>query len=550
MLFFLLFSISPAFAQTCPPATVTITASSVLYCYNTTPSFTATAANAGTAPTYLWKKNGIALSGHNQPNEIIPVNVGDVITCEAAGTNACGNPVAVTSNSLTIQSNPGYNQGPEVTIAATQERICAGTTVTFTATNVSESATPVYQWLVNGTPVGNNNATFVSNTLANGDKVECRMTVPHCNGSGSTKDYSNAIVMTVNSQQNLTVSISPVAAAICKGVSLTFTAKAENAGASPTYQWNVNNLPVGGNSNTFTSTTLNNNDQVTCQITIDPAVASCTNGTAAVSNAVTLSVQDAFTPTVKITASQEEICEGTTVSFTAAGTDTGPRPTYQWQVNGTNVGTNGPQFSTDNLANGDKVSCTLIPVSSCGSVATSDVLTMTVHPNPVVQFATSSVVMEPGKQFQLTPRVQGVISSHQWSPAAMLVDPSSLAPTTTPLYANVTYNLWVKTAAGCQDTASFTIITYGKLYMPNSFTPNGDGKNDVFRLPPGIPVTLKEFSVYDRWGGLVFTTTDKSKGWDGKQKGTSAAAGTYIYLIRGEDVKGQILLKGTVQLIR
>jgi hypothetical protein len=52
-----------------------------------------------------------------------------------------------------------------------------------------------------------------------------------------------------------------------------------------------------------------------------------------------------------------------------------------------------------------------------------------------------------------------------------------------------------------------------ELMMPKAFTPNSDGKNDIFRIPPGINVNLKEFSVYNRWGEMIFTTRDISKGW-------------------------------------
>lgn len=533
----------------CTPPTISISTPTPLYCYNSSSPFTASVSGEGPTVSYQWKLNGVNV-GSNSAAENIMAGVNDVVTCELTTTNSCNNTITVVSNSITILSNPGYNKGPEVTIVASQQTICAGTLVTFTATNVSESATPVYQWLINGNFTGVQGAVFSTRDLAQGDKVECIMTVPHCNGGGSTKDYSNAIIMTVNTQQNPTVRITPIAVSICKGIPVTFTAKAENAGPNPSYQWKINDMPVGTNSNTFSNTTFNNNDRVTCEVRIDPVVSACTNGTGAVSNAVILTVDDAFTPRLVVTASQQEICQGTPVTFTAKGTDTGPGPTYQWKVNGVAVGTNQTIFTTDQLNNGDVVSCTVLPANACGSVPASDAVTITVHAIPDVHFTTPSVVAEPGKQIQLSPVVQGAIASHQWAPANMLVNPASLTPTTVPLSGVTTFTLLVQTAAGCQDTASFTVTAYSKLYMPNSFTPNDDGKNDLFRIPAGAPIVLKEFSVYDRWGGLVFTTTDRNKGWDGKQKGTNATAGTYVYLVRADDGKGDVLLKGTVQLIR
>ena len=162
----------------------------------------------------------------------------------------------------------------------------------------------------------------------------------------------------------------------------------------------------------------------------------------------------------------------------------------------------------------------------------------------------ATLVSEPGQQVQLTPVVQGTVSYHEWSPAGLLVDPSSLTPLTQPLNSSTTYKLLVKTPTGCEDTAFITITVYNKLYMPNSFTPNGDGKNDVFRIPPAISLKLKAFSVFDRWGNRVFTTIDPSKGWNGKIGGTIASADTYIFMVNGEDSKGPVFVKGTVVLVR
>jgi len=72
----------------------------------------------------------------------------------------------------------------------------------------------------------------------------------------------------------------------------------------------------------------------------------------------------------------------------------------------------------------------------------------------------------------------------------------------------------------------------------------------VFHIPLGVALTLKEFSIYNRWGALVFTTSDISRGWDGIYRGKKADAGVYVYFIRGTDSKGPVLVKGTVVLVK
>jgi len=99
---------------------------------------------------------------------------------------------------------------------------------------------------------------------------------------------------------------------------------------------------------------------------------------------------------------------------------------------------------------------------------------------------------------------------------------------------------------GCADTISSTIRISGnkltnKMFVPNSFTPNGDGSNDVFKAKINGPQNLEfEMSIYDRRSNLVFETDDMNQGWDGRLKGSGRIApqGTYIWLITIKDAKG------------
>ena len=88
--------------------------------------------------------------------------------------------------------------------------------------------------------------------------------------------------------------------------------------------------------------------------------------------------------------------------------------------------------------------------------------------------------------------------------------------------------------------------------MPNAFSPNGDGKNDIFRIPPSTPQRIISFAVFNRWGQLVFRTTNSSSGWDGTLKGKPQPADTYVWMIEYEDLLNnqRSLAKGTIILIR
>jgi gliding motility-associated-like protein len=87
--------------------------------------------------------------------------------------------------------------------------------------------------------------------------------------------------------------------------------------------------------------------------------------------------------------------------------------------------------------------------------------------------------------------------------------------------------------------------------MPTVFTPNNDGLNDLLKVKGVSKGQLESFSIYDRWGNLLFTTNAVDIGWDGKLKGISMPIGVYVYLIRAKDCKGSSrLFKGTVGIVK
>ena len=115
------------------------------------------------------------------------------------------------------------------------------------------------------------------------------------------------------------------------------------------------------------------------------------------------------------------------------------------------------------------------------------------------------------------------------------------------------YTLMINNECG---TKSDTIHIFKEcafdIYMPNAFTPNGDGLNDWFRIPPQNYNRLISFTIYNRWGEKIFATQNISKGWNGMNKEYPAATGTYVYIIvmKSLDNKNTFTKKGYVTLIR
>ena len=139
-----------------------------------------------------------------------------------------------------------------------------------------------------------------------------------------------------------------------------------------------------------------------------------------------------------------------------------------------------------------------------------------------------------------------------WSPASVLDNPAVQKPKAV-LQNDVRFNLTVKDSLGCIGTSSVLVKVYKGMtyYIPNAFTPNGDGINDIFRaIAPGIKQT-NYFRIYNRWGKLIFQSNNANTGWDGKYLGIPQPNAVYVWMIKGTDATGKLVeLKGTVMLIR
>lgn len=139
-----------------------------------------------------------------------------------------------------------------------------------------------------------------------------------------------------------------------------------------------------------------------------------------------------------------------------------------------------------------------------------------------------------------------------WTPASGLNDPNIPDPVAI-IQNDATYVVTAGSAAGCPTTDTVFIKAYKgpEFYVPNAFTPNGDSKNDVFRFVAAGMTVIHYFKVFNRYGQLVYSSTDPSSGWNGNLKGKPQTTGAYMWMIGGQDYRGNhITRKGTVTLIR
>lgn len=439
------------------PVSISIVASSNPVCAGTSVTFTATPTNGGSTPTYQWKVNNVNVGANASTYTYAPA-ASDIVTCVLTSNLTCSSGNPATSNSVTMTVNPLLPAS--VAIAASANPVCAGTSVTFTATPTNGGSTPTYQWKVNSTSVGTNSTTY-SYAPVNGDLVTCVLTSNATCASGSPAT-SNTVTMTVNPILPVSVSIVASSNPVCAGTAVTFTPTATNGG-SPTYQWYKNTVAVS-TAASYSYTPVNG-DQVYVVMT---SSLTCKSGSPATSNVITMAVNPLLPVSVSIAASSNPVCSGTAVTFTPTPTN-GGTPAYQWYKNTVAVSTAATYSFTP--SNSDQVYVTMTSSLTCksGSPATSNTVVMTVNPllpasNTVVP-SSNPVCAGTSVAFTSTPTNGGSSPSYQWKVNASNVGSNSSTFSYVPLNGDAVVCVMTSNAA-CVTGSPATSIAINMTVNP------------------------------------------------------------------------------------
>jgi hypothetical protein len=227
-------------------------------------TISATPENGGDTPTYSWQINSVE-TGDNSGTIVIdnPQN-GDVVTCTMTSSDPDLQGVTVTSNNIELQVVSAII--PSVSIAPLQTVICEGATVQIAALADNAGSAPTYQWTVDGVEVGDGNDTLTY-SFTSSQSVICNVT---SSLSCASPSQVNSVAFVVTPQPSVTPTVVITASQnpIVVGTPVTFTANATDAGTSPTFQWYINGIALSGaTSSTYTSSTIGNNQTITCRIT-------------------------------------------------------------------------------------------------------------------------------------------------------------------------------------------------------------------------------------------------------------------------------------------
>jgi gliding motility-associated-like protein len=251
--------------------------------------------------------------------------------------------------------------------------------------------------------------------------------------------------------------------------------------------------------------------------------------------------------TIAVFAPPADICQGDTAHLHVAGGQI-----YAWSP----ADSLSNPYIADPLAY-PRTTTTYTVIAKEGScIPDTASATLVVHPKPVIS-AGNDVTIVGGTSTTLQASGSNIVS-FLWDSTQTLSCLACSNPVASPAV-TTTYVVVGTSDYGCKDTADVTVnvkCDKSQVFIPNAFTPNGDGQNDVF-YPRGVSIsTIKSFRVYNRWGEVIFEKTgininDENSGWDGSYGGTPQPPAVYVYIIDAICESGQeMVLKGDVTVIR
>jgi gliding motility-associated-like protein len=405
--------------------------------------------------------------------------------------------------------------------------ICRDQSVTLTS---SETSLPSAIWdFGDGTLINlaNSNA---SHKYATPGIYKPALLVKNTDGCTS----STKLTESINVRPDPIITITPAAPVLCKGNSIQLNAQVSKG---INYIWTPDKSLDNAAIASPTASPLNSTTY-TVKVTDDIG---CSN-----TNSVSIFVAQPIS--VKVIA-DTPVCADKTLQMYAYGATT-----YKW-IN-TVTGLSRTDIANPVLTPYASDVYTVAGYDAYNCFSDTVLLPVRVVPLPTVHASPKNTVVLAGSSVQLTATGSSDIVRWEWSPYNYLSCTNCPDPVSNVLD-DITYTITVKNKEGCSVSDNVeikTICEAERVAVPNAFTPNNDGRNDVFKIS-GIGM-IKYLAIYDRWGIKVFERSnfiagDRASCWDGNYRGSPLPAGTYVYIINMQCKGGNSFSQsGTVILIR
>lgn len=461
-------------------------------------------------------------------------NTGTQITPSATGLTQGPYSITVTDIMGCAATGVVVVNGPPLLqlFMSMNDTICAGDTIQVYATG--SGGTPLYTYLW----TGDSSSAFTGSGPHMVIPVNSTVYTSLVTDNNGCSTGIEEMFVTVKPPLIVTASDT----SICEGATATIYANVAIGNIGPfTYSWD--------NGSTAQSQTVT-----------PPPGSTSNNYIVAVSDGCSTNVSDTSTVVINpgsigiLQGTPNEGCEPLTVNFTATSNN---GVSYYWNFGDGNSG--GESFSTNTYMNSGPYTVTLTITTAAGcTTAIDSIAYVTVRPKPSANFVVSLPISSPFVSF--TDLSTQLITNWTWDfgdltttlDVSDIQNPSYQYPGVGTNYVT----LIVMNQFGCTDTITqqIEVIEDYVFYAPNSFSPDGNGINDIF-LPKGVAFDINTFKmmIFDRWGNLMYATEDSKKGWDGRATLSSEIAKNDVYVWKVELVDNTNLRHkyiGYVTLIR
>jgi gliding motility-associated-like protein len=487
--------------------------------------------------TYSWYSvaSGGTANASGNSYQTAPLNSTTTFYIEATSSAGC---TAPSRAAVTVTVNPA----PTVP-AASANAICAGTAATLSVQ--SPVAGETYSWFAaatGGTALGTG-TTYVTPVLNSSSTYY----VEAVSASGCRQASRGSVTVTVNA---LPATPSGTAAPVCTGNSAQLQVQSPVAGE--TYRWftTATGGTAAGTGNTLATPAL------TSSLTYYLEATSGAGCTSAGRGSVPVTVYPApLAPTLAAVA----ICPGDRATLTIPSPL--PGATYDWfaaPTGGTSLFT-GSSYQTAAISNATTFYIGITSAQGCFSATrgAAPVALLAPLPAPVVSVSlltSSSVTFSWNAITGATGYEVSIDGGATWrAPSTGSTGTSHSVSGLIP-GAIVTIQVRALGQQPCELSAPSVplraIIPDKNLFVPNVFTPNGDGRNDILMVFSNS-ITTMNFRIYNQWGNEVFVSTDPRKGWDGTINGQPQPVGVYVYVLRVRLFDGtELQKKGSISLLR
>ena len=478
------------------PLTLTATTTPVV-CFGQS-NGTITANAGGGSPAYTYSLNNVSFQASSTFNVAVGnyiVYVNDANNCTKSTTITVTQSSAISVSAVTTPSTCNGGANGSITVSATG------------------GIAPLSYSIDNG-------VTYQANNLFNVIAGGYTILVKDANGCATP----TTVIVNLNSDINVDARVDTT---ICQGQIV----KLKTASNAASYIWS----PAVGLIDSVTFQSPNARPDVTTKYYVVATLGICT-----AIDSVTITVNPA---PIANAGAAVSICFGGSTTLNGSG-----GVTYKWTPGNSLSATNTYNpIATPNVTT--LYSLDVTDNNGCKSL-TTDTVRVTVIPSVITSAGPDSTIVM-NQPYQLTATASSP-STFVWSPGFGLSNPLLFNPIAT-LNTATTYTVTSTTPQGCVGTAKVKLQVYvgAEIYVPTVFTPNSDGKNDVFKVTTVGIQRLDFIRVYNRWGQLVFETKNANVGWAGTFKQTAQPDGTYVYVVQGLTDKGKLITKkGTLILAR